>query len=332
MSAAGNASSIQYRTERLDRARPPSCELEVPPLVGVEGHLGVAADRLAQQARHVDCRVEALRTVARAGGEEPFLMVPAGGQQALRLGDHRVGLDGEPETAAVGLDRPAGGAAEQLIDRRLVVAAAPVPQRVVDLADRHHVVAGPRVAVAAIHLVPDGLDGERVLADHIAPELLQDRLDRFRFEAAVQPFQSVLRADAEVVVGARLPHRRGPGRRRRVRRRAPRVVDVQRGDLPLPVEPGHRLDGPRDAEHLDRVDDAAVAIGRRGRCGGRGLEGRRRRAGEPGGGNADGEVGEQVAAIAAFGRERVVGHLDGLRSRLRRTPEASAQHSGAGPD
>ena len=62
------------------------------------------------------------------------------------------------------------------------MAATKIPQRVVDVADGHHEMARARMAVRAIHLVPDALYRERVLADDEWSERSEQNRQRFLAE------------------------------------------------------------------------------------------------------------------------------------------------------
>ncbi len=60
-----------------------------------------------------------------------------------------------------------------------MILAADVPEGAVDGADRHHLVPLPAVDGVAVHLVPDTLGGEGVLADQEMTEGAVDRVGGF---------------------------------------------------------------------------------------------------------------------------------------------------------
>src|SRR6186713_312695 len=78
--------------------------------------------------------------------------------------------------------------------------AALIPQGVVDVADGHHEMAGARMSIRAIHLVPDAFHRERVLADDQRPQCAQQYRQRFLVDGAVETFYATLGPDADVVV------------------------------------------------------------------------------------------------------------------------------------
>jgi len=72
--------------------------------------------------------------------------------------------DAKARGAIFGLTRSSGDAVEHAAaeHRRAEVTASQIPERIVEIADRHHVVAGARMAVRAVHLIPEPLDRERI--------------------------------------------------------------------------------------------------------------------------------------------------------------------------
>ena len=76
--------------------------------------------------------------------------------------------------------------------------AAHVPEDVVDGAYRHHEVAVARVTIGAIHLVPEGLAGERVLADEEGAQIFLHYDRCGLFERAVEAFDATAGSYADV--------------------------------------------------------------------------------------------------------------------------------------
>ena len=76
--------------------------------------------------------------------------------------------------------------------------AADVPEDVVDGAYRHHEVAVARVAIGAIHLVPEGFSGERVLADEEGAQIFLHYDRCGLLQRAVETFDAAAGPDADV--------------------------------------------------------------------------------------------------------------------------------------
>jgi hypothetical protein len=104
----------------------------------------------------------------------------------------------EAETAGVHLDGGARWASEKAIDGYAEVAAADIPQRVVDGADGHHEESVTGVSIGAVHLVPERFAGERVLADEEGAKLVVDDDCCALFDGAVETVDASGRSDAEI--------------------------------------------------------------------------------------------------------------------------------------
>jgi hypothetical protein len=149
-------------------------------------------------------------------------------------------LHGKAQAASISLDLRARRPAEQPVDGRVVVAAAQIPERVVDGADADHVVAAPRVAVEPVHLVPQRLDGKRVLADKKRTKLAIHNSGAFRINRTVHALQSGVGPDLEIHgVDGNRPVR--PRSRLMIRLGPVFIVNVKRIDLRLPVDIGIAL-------------------------------------------------------------------------------------------
>ena len=84
-----------------------------------------------------------------------------------------------PEDVVVDPRLVAGLAAEQLVDRHAEVLARDVPERDVDGAERAHDRRAAEVA-RAVQVLPVVLDPQRVLADQVVRELVDDRFGRLQ--------------------------------------------------------------------------------------------------------------------------------------------------------
>ena len=117
------------------------------------------------------------------------------------------------------------------------------------------------MAVGAIHLVPEFLDGECVLADEQAAQRSENSGQRLGIDVAVDAFLAALGADAQVMMT------RGVGflaRRAFLEHRRPAIrIQVQRLDLVLAGDTARRLARPGDAQDLDFGDDQVRQVQRR---------------------------------------------------------------------
>src|SRR5678815_3809582 len=98
--------------------------------------------------------------------------------------------------------------------------------------------AGARMTVRAIHLVPDAFHRKRVLADDQRPQYAQQYRQRFLVDGAVEAFDAPFGAYADVVVRERQAFRFAVGWIDE-RLGAPLFVQMQRIDLVLAVESLH---------------------------------------------------------------------------------------------
>ena len=155
----------------LDLAAPLERVLQVPALVGVEHDLHVVADGRAQRLHQLHVEIHAARAVAGAITQEP-LLVDEAVLLELRGAFRRPAADRSRSRGSCRTRAPAtaSGPPNRRNTGAPKCAAAQIPQRVVDVADGHHEMAGARVAVRAVHLVPDAFDRERVLADDQRPQ------------------------------------------------------------------------------------------------------------------------------------------------------------------
>ena len=137
----------------------------VPSTVSVEHEFGVVAESFAQDADEIDVLAHAFGARAGAIGHEPFLIAIAFALDGEGAGANGFRLERKAEATGVHLDGGARGATEQAIDGNVEETAADVPQGVVDGADGHHEETVARVAVGAVHLVPEFFAGECVFAE-----------------------------------------------------------------------------------------------------------------------------------------------------------------------
>ena len=155
----------------LDLAAPLDGVLQVPALVGVEHDLHVVAHGLAQRLHELHVEIHAARAVAGPVAQEPLLVDEAVLLQAARRASPASGGSIEkPRQLPYTRTGSCVGPPNKRNTGAPKCAAAQIPQRVVDVADGHHEMAGARMAVRAVHLVPDAFDGERVLADDQRPQ------------------------------------------------------------------------------------------------------------------------------------------------------------------
>ena len=140
------------------------------------------------------------------------------------------------EAGRIGLHARAEGAAEQLVDRRLIELAGDVPQRDVDRADRGHDRAfAAVVARHVIHAVPQHFGVERIGAGDERPQRLVD--DSGGDLGRLQPLRERLAPAGDAFVGYHLDQRGGalahPALRERERlgERALEDVDGDVGDF-----------------------------------------------------------------------------------------------------
>ena len=162
---------------------------EVSPIVPLAGVIRCECP-VAVSGPELTGLADALTAVLRAVAEEPLLRLEAafdglGGDlahaaQLVRLAGQR----------GVAVDPVTRRAAQQMMNRLPLGLATNVPDRVVNCADRHHLVPLVGVTILAVEDVPDLLTRQRVLAEQPGTELLEDderRLFEERTEQAGDP-------------------------------------------------------------------------------------------------------------------------------------------------
>jgi hypothetical protein len=152
-------------------------------------------------------------TIGRTEAEEPLLGGVALLDRPARPFADPLRLVRVPAHRGVAVDSIASRAAEQTVDRLAGDLAAQVPEGIVDGADRHHLVALPRVPVLAVQDVPDLLPGKRVETDKERLQLLECDDRRLLEERSEQAGRAVVRPDLEVRVGERHRAAARPARR-----------------------------------------------------------------------------------------------------------------------
>src|SRR6185295_19481758 len=204
----------------------------------------------------------AARAIARAVAQEPLLQPEAVLLELRGANGGQLRLDGEAQTAAIDLDRLLCGAAQQAKHRRAEVATPQVPERVVQIADGHHVVAGARMAVRAVHLIPDPLDRERILPEQQRAQRPEQNGQRLAVDGAIEPVDPATGADAHVVLRQRDGLRLGVGSIA-VQRWPALGIEVRGLHLVLAMDAAAKLARPRQTQDLDLLDDE---VGLPGRC------------------------------------------------------------------
>ena len=174
-----------------------------------------------------------------------------------------IGFERVSEATGVGFDGLAGGTAEETIDRRLEIAAAEVPEGVVDGGDGHEEEAAAGVAVGAVELVPELLLREGVLLQEEGAQLLVDDDGDFLVDGAVEAIGTAIGLDVQVVGRHRGVLNRGL-RRVGVRLGAELIVDVEGVDLVLPVDSKGGVAMALELEDFDSGDVEGFGLGEHG--------------------------------------------------------------------
>ena len=114
------------------------------------------------------------------------------------------------------------------------------------------------MAVGAVHLVPDALHGQRVLADDQRAQVAEQHRQHFLLEQAVDAFGAAARANAHVVLRQRHALGLRAGGRVLEGLGAALLVDVQRLHLELAIEAAHQFVRARELQDFDLADEQGV--------------------------------------------------------------------------
>ena len=139
----------------------------------------VIGDRTADRGVHTKTPISCLHRGSRALTERRACIPSAAAASArLRLGSSRRRASssrrraGRPERRRIALDMVARGPVKQLVHRQLQRLAFDVPQRDIERALPMDLFAARRIEPVHVHVLPDLLDLERILADQAAGKIL----------------------------------------------------------------------------------------------------------------------------------------------------------------
>src|SRR5271169_522168 len=174
--------------------------IEVEALPAVDHDVVIVAQRLPQRRHQRDVLSHALVAAHRAVANEPLLRGVAARLAGERAFLHEVDvLDRIAEHRSIGGDAVAGGAAEDPPDRLSEYLALEVPERAIHGRNGDHHVALAAMNLQAVHLIPEQLGRERVLAHDDGSELGQDQMRSLGPDGPRGPDHAVVGMDFEEI-------------------------------------------------------------------------------------------------------------------------------------